>query len=294
MLFAEDIAEEIANFDVEKAGEEVNEFMKWVESCIPSVLNAIVMIVLALVIFYVGRKLIKFIVKLMDKSLSRANVDEGVLKFLNSLVSIALTIILVVAVAGFVGVETSSFAAVLASAGLAIGLSLQGSLSNFAGGVLILVMKPFIIGDYIVACGHEGVVMGIDIFYTKLQTGDNKSVVIPNGQLSNGSIINVTKQDSRRVDIVVGVDYSQNIQVVKDVLLKLASSNELVDKERDVDVFIDAFDASSVNIGFRVWTAKENYWTVKWGLMESIKEEFDKNGISIPYNQLDVCIKKEN
>jgi len=290
----EELAKDIAELDGAHVGKEVNEFFEWVKSCVPVVLNTLVSIIIALVIFYLGRKLIKFVVKLMDKSLSRANVDDGVLKFLNSLVTIALTIILVVVLAGFVGIETSSFAAILASAGLAIGLSLQGSLSNFAGGVLILVMKPFVIGDYIIACGNEGVVTGIDIFYTKLQTGDNKSIVIPNGQLSNGTITNVTKQDSRRVDIVVGVEYSQNIQVVKELLLKLAASNELVDKEKAVDVFIDAFDASSVNIGFRVWTAKENYWTVKWALMESIKEEFDKKGISIPFNQLDVCIKKED
>lgn len=273
--------------------QEVNKFFEWVKNGIPSFLHGILMVAIALVLFVVGRKLINLLVRLLEKSLSKSNIDQGVLKFLNSFVRITLTIILVVVIAGFLGLETTSLAAVIGSAGLAIGLSLQGSLANFAGGVLILVLKPFIIGDYIIANGHEGNVIGIDIFYTKLRTGDNKCIVIPNGVLSNGSITNVTREDFRRVDITVGVGYSQNIKVVKDVLIKIANANEFVDKERSIDIFVDELASSSVNIGLRVWTAKENYWTVKWGLLETIKEEFDKEGISIPFDQLDVCIKKE-
>lgn len=288
-----DLTSDIAGMDVEETLHEVNKTFEWIKDGIPSFIHGILMVVAALLLFIVGRKLINLLVRLLEKSLSKSSIDEGVRKFLNSFIRITLTIILVVVIAGFLGLETTSLAAVIGSAGLAIGLSLQGSLANFAGGVLILILKPFIIGDYIIASGHEGTVIGIDIFYTKLQTGDNKCIVIPNGILSNDSITNVTREDFRRVDIVVGIDYSQNIKDAKDVLLRIANENEHVDKERNIDIFVDELASSSVNIGLRVWTAKENYWSVKWGLLETIKEEFDREGISIPFDQLDVCIKKE-
>lgn len=289
-----DLTSDIAGMDVEDTLQEVNKTFEWIKNGIPSFIHGILMVAAALLLFVVGRKLINVLVRLLEKSLSKSSIDEGVLKFLNSFVRITLTIILVVVIAGFLGLETTSLAAVIGSAGLAIGLSLQGSLANFAGGVLILILKPFIIGDYIIANGHEGNVIGIDIFYTKLQTGDNKCIVIPNGVLSNSSITNVTREDFRRVDIVVGIDYSQNIKEAKDALLRIANQNEQVDKERNIDIFVDELAASSVNLGLRVWTAKENYWSVKWDLLETIKEEFDREGISIPFDQLDVCIKKED
>lgn len=287
-----DITEEIPDIDPQETVVKVNRFVEWCTSRIPVFINGLIMIAVAIAIFIIGRKLINFIVNLIEKSFRKSNIDEGVIKFLKSFIRIALLIFLLVMIAGFLGIETTSLAAIIGSAGLAIGLSLQGSLANFAGGVLILVLKPFKVGDYIICNGFEGTVHGMDIFYTRMLTIDNKLVVIPNGTLSNSTITNVTNEPVRRVDILVGIEYSQNIGLVKDILLKVANSNELVDKEKDITVYVDSFEASAVMIGLRAWTKTEDYWTVRWGLLESIKEEFDNEGISIPFNQLDVCIKK--
>lgn len=284
--------EELGNgVDATETAEVVNKLFQWIYDSIPVVINAAIMIVIALVLYFVGKKLIKLLIKIIDKSLQRSSIDEGVRKFLKSLISILLTIFLIIVIAGFLGFETTSMAAVVGSAGLAIGLSLQGSLANFAGGVLILVLKPFVMGDYIIANGYEGNVVGIDIFYTKLRTIDNKSIVIPNGTLSNSAIVNVTRQPERKVDLVIGIDYSQNINDVRKVLLRVAENSEYVLQDKAVDIFVDDFDASSVNIGYRVWVKTEEYWPARWSLLEKIKEEFDKEGISIPFNQLDVNIK---
>lgn len=290
----EGIVEDIGNeVDVTETVDEVNKLLQWIYDSIPVVVNAAIMIVIALIVFFVGKKLIKLLIKIIDKSLQRSSIDEGVRKFLKSLISILLTIFLIIIIAGFLGFETTSMAAVVGSAGLAIGLSLQGSLANFAGGVLILVLKPFVMGDYIIANGYEGNVVGIDIFYSKLRTADNKSIVIPNGDLSNSVIVNVTRQPDRRMDLVIGIDYSQNINDVKNVLLGIAENSEYVLQDKAVDIFVDDFDASSVNIGYRVWVKTEEYWPARWSLLEKIKEEFDKEGIAIPFNQLDVNIKND-
>ena len=290
----EGIVEDIGNeVDVTETVDEVNKLLQWIYDSIPVVVNAAIMIVIALIIFFVGKKLIKLLIKIIDKSLQRSSIDEGVCKFLKSLISILLTIFLIIVIAGFLGFETTSMAAIVGSAGLAVGLSLQGSLANFAGGVLILVLKPFVMGDYIIANGYEGNVVGIDIFYSKLRTADNKSIVIPNGDLSNSVIVNVTRQPDRRMDLVIGIDYSQNINDVKNVLLGIAENSEYVLQDKAVDIFVDDFDASSVNIGYRVWVKTEEYWPARWSLLEKIKEEFDKEGIAIPFNQLDVNIKND-
>jgi small conductance mechanosensitive channel len=179
--------------------------------------------------------------------------------------------------------------AVLGSAGLTVGLALQGSLSNFAGGVLILFMKPFQVGDYIITgAKEEGTVMGIDIFYTHLLTPDNKRIVIPNGGLSNSSITNVTREPVRRLDILVSVDYSEDILKVKEILSKLVEKEDMVEKDRPVDIYVSSFDTSAISIGLRVWTATECYWQLKWKLLEEIKAAFEENKIVIPFNQLDV------
>jgi len=165
-------------------------------------------------------------------------------------------------------------------------------LSNFAGGVLILIVKPFVIGDYIVSGAEEGTVIHIDIFYTRLLTVDNRLVVIPNGSLSNAVITNVTNETIRRVDFKVGIEYGEDIDKVKGILADIATANEKVLKDKPVDIYVDALDASSVNMGLRVWTSSADYWSVKWEILENIKKEFDKNNVSIPFNQLDVNIKQ--
>lgn len=280
--------------EIEDIDKKVFSLVDWFVSHIPNMLSGILLAIVAIIIFAIGRKLINLLVKLLDKSFRKSSMDLGVIKFLNSFIRISLNIVLIVVIAGFVGLETTSLATIIGSAGLAIGLSLQGSLSNFAGGVLVLILKPFTIGDYIISGSNEGVVKGIDIFYTRLLTADNKLVVIPNGALSNSPITNVTNQDIRRVDIVVGVDYSEDIRKVKNLLSDIANNYELIEKDKGVDIFVDELASSSVNIGFRVWAKTENYWKVKWDMNENIKYEFDKAGISIPFDQLDVSIKKED
>lgn len=280
--------------EIEDIDKKVFSLVDWIVSHIPNMLSGIFLAIVAIIIFAIGRKLINLLVKLLDKSFRKSSMDLGVIKFLNSFIRISLNIVLIVVIAGFVGLETTSLATIIGSAGLAIGLSLQGSLSNFAGGVLVLILKPFTIGDYIISGSNEGVVKGIDIFYTRLLTADNRLVVIPNGALSNSPITNVTNQDIRRVDIVVGVDYSEDIRKVKNLLSDIADNYELIEKDKGVDIFVDELASSSVNIGFRVWAKTENYWKVKWDMNENIKYEFDKAGISIPFDQLDVSIKKED
>lgn len=280
--------------EIEDIDKKVFSLVDWIVSHIPNMLSGILLAIVAIIIFAIGRKLINLLVKILDKSFRKSSMDLGVIKFLNSFIRISLNIVLIVVIAGFVGLETTSLATIIGSAGLAIGLSLQGSLSNFAGGVLVLILKPFTIGDYIISGSNEGVVKGIDIFYTRLLTADNKLVVIPNGALSNSPITNVTNQDIRRVDIVIGVDYSEDIRKVKNLLSDIANNYELIEKDKGVDIFVDELASSSVNIGFRVWAKTENYWKVKWDMNENIKYEFDKAGISIPFDQLDVSIKKED
>ena len=227
--------------------------------------------------------------------MEKGKVDEGVQSFLMSLVRIALYAILIVVLVGTVGIETTSIAAMFASAGVAIGLALQGSLSNFAGGVLILILKPFKIGDYIVAKGLEGTVVSIDIFYTKLLTVDNRLVVLPNGSLSNSDLVNVSHEPTRRVDLVASVDYGSDIKKVKAILFDIGSNLEysFEDEGHPVQVYVNSYEASSIDLGLRFWVNAEDYWTAKWEATEQIKEKFDAAGISIPFNQLDVMIKNK-
>ncbi len=252
-------------------------------------------IVIALLIWFIGKKVIGFALKIAKRAMEKGNVDDGVQSFLMSLIRILLYGVLIVILAGTVGIETGSVIALLGSAGLAIGLALQGSLSNFAGGVLILVLKPFRIGDYIVANGLEGVVTGIDIFYTKLCTGDNRVVVLPNGALSNSNLVNVSQEETRRVDLVASVDYNSDIKAVKSILFDIASGLEysFEDESHPIQVYVDTYGDSAINVGLRFWVKAENYWDAKWTANEQIKEKFDAAGISIPFNQLDVMIKNK-
>jgi len=250
-------------------------------------------ILMALLVFLVGSKLIKWLVKLYDKIVEKANLDLSVASFLRNFIKIALKVLLAIIIADMVGVEMTSISAMIASAGLAVGLALQGSLSNLAGGVLLLVLKPFKVGDYIVACGDEGTVTGMDIFYTRLQTPDNKMIVIPNGTLSNSNIVNVTREPKRRLDLTVGIDYSEDIRRVKSVLLSVLEKQEMILPEEDKTIFVNSFDSSAITMGIRVWVATENYWTVKFELMERIKYAFDENQITIPFDQLDVNLNQK-
>lgn len=287
-----DTADQIGD-EVNKMSEQTAKFTEWFKNQIPNIIMYILMIIVALIAFIIGRKLIKLLLKIIDKSFKRSSIDEGVSKFLLSLFNVIFNIILIIVIASFLGLETTSLAAIIGSAGLAIGLSLQGSLANLAGGVLILLLKPFLIGDFIVTGNESGVVTHIDIFYTRLLTADNRLVVIPNGTLSNATITNVSSEPERRVDFTVGIKYSEDIDKVKNILAEIAKSDELVLQDKPVEIYVDSFAASSVTIGFRIWTASENYWTLKWNMQENIKKVFDVNSVSIPFEQLDVNIHKE-
>lgn len=267
----------------------------FLEAAWPKAFEIVKIIVVALLIWFIGKKLIKLVLKVAKRAMEKGKVDEGVQSFLMSLVRIALYAILIVVLVGTVGIETSSIAAMFASAGVAIGLALQGSLSNFAGGVLILILKPFKIGDYIVAKGLEGTVVSIDIFYTKLLTVDNRLVVLPNGSLSNSDLVNVSHEPTRRVDLVASVDYGSDIKKVKAILFDIGSNLEysFEDEGHPVQVYVNSYEASSIDLGLRFWVNAEDYWTAKWEATEQIKEKFDAAGISIPFNQLDVMIKNK-
>ena len=251
-------------------------------------------ILIAVVILIVGNKLIKWVLGLISKSFAKAHIEEIVGKFLTSLIKFALYAMLAIVVIGILGVPATSFVAVFSAVGLTVGLALQGSLSNFAGGVLILLFKPFKIGDYIKEDNHanEGTVVGIDLFYTKLKTVDNKIVVVPNGALANASLTNFTSQNKRRVDILVGVSYDSDIKKAKEIITNLLEEQQDILRDEGINVYVDALAESQITIGVRVWTPTDKYWDVKWALLEKIKYAFDANGIEIPYNQLAVTLKK--
>lgn len=267
----------------------------FLSAALPRVFEFCKMVILALIIWFVGKKLIQIGLKLSKKAMERAKFEASVISFLMSVIKILLYAVLLVCITGTVGIETTSLITVLGSVGLTVGLALQGSLSNFAGGVLILVLKPFRVGDYIVANGQEGTVVGIDIFYTKLLTVDNRAVVIPNGALANGCITNVSQEATRRVDLIASVAYESDIQLVKRLLFELASNLEysFEDEEHPVQVYVNQYASSSIDLGLRFWVKSEDYWTAKWEACEKIKEVFDANGISIPFNQLDVMLKNK-
>lgn len=266
----------------------------WLEGLVPDLLNFALQVVIALVVYVIGGKIIKLILKMLSRGMERRGTDEGVKQFLLPLVKYSLYVILIFIIMGLFGIATTSAVAVLGSAGVAVGLALQGSLSNFAGGVLILLLKPFRVGDYIVehSGGKEGTVTEISIFYTKLLSADNKMILVPNGTLANCTVTNVSGMEKRRVDVEVGIAYEADIRTAKEVLKKVATEDEARLKEEEPVVFVDSLGDSSVNMGVRIWVAAEDYWSAKWRLTENVKYALDEAGISIPYPQLDVQIKQ--
>ena len=240
-------------------------------------------ILMALVILLVGLFVIKIVVKASKKVMNKSGVDITLQKFLGNLVGWALKILLIITVAAKLGVETTSFAAILASAGLAVGLALQGSLANFAGGVLIMIFKPFKIGDLIESDGQIGVVKEIEIFTTKLTGLTSREIILPNGALSNGTIINYTSDGTRRVDLTIGVSYDADIKQTKDVLMNVLTSNPKVLKDPAPAVTVSELADSSVNFAVRPWSTSDDYWDVYFETMEIVKLALDKAGIEIPY-----------
>lgn len=261
----------------------LDKFIEWCASTVGT-------IVWALIVWIIGKKILKALLKVLGKALDRSRLDEGVTKFMLSLSRFAGNVVLVIMIIDILGFDTTSFIAVLGSAGIALGMSLQGSLANVAGGILILLFKPFAVGDYIVAGGYEGNVTTIDLLYTKLITIDNKMVTIPNGTLSNSSIVNVASQPQRRLDIQIGIGYSSDLKLAKRLLLDAMNKQVGVLTDKDIMVVVKSLDDSCVTLETRCWVMTSDYWNVRFALLEGYKETFDDNGIEIPFNQMDVHI----
>lgn len=268
-------------------------FMDWLAATLlPAAVALILKLAGILLIWLIGVKVIKLTRKIVKKMLEKGNADEGVITFLDNFVKLGLYALLVVIILGVFGFDTTSIAAAVASAGVAIGLALQGSLSNLAGGVLILLLKPFKVGDYIVAGGVEGTVSTIQMFATKLITPDNKVVVVPNSTLSSGTITNVSAMDKRRLDITASIAYSADLKLAKNVLMSLLEGCEYIMKDEVYDVFVANLGASSVDLNVRFWVKSADYWAAKAFITENIKLTLDANNIEIPFNQLDIHIEK--
>lgn len=278
----------------QEAVKQVNQLTQYVQDSIPGLITFGLKVLAALVAFFIGRLVIRWIRKIVRRSFERSGADKGVEQFVDSLLKYGLYALLVFSLISSLGFDTTSVAAVLASGGVAIGLALQGSLSNFAGGVLILLLKPFVVGDYIIedTNGKEGTVKEIQIFYTKLSTIDNKTIVIPNGMLTNNSITNATAKDERQLDLRVAISYDADIRQAKNVIEKLLEKDECIIKNEQINVFVHELADSAVVLGIRAWVKNEEYWTTRWRLLEEIKLLLDENGIEIPYPQMTVHMQK--
>ena len=302
-VLAVDVTSESLGSDVQEsvqgvtseATQEVSQMVQFFKDHIPDLVAFGIQVLLALVFFFVGSKVIKWIRKIVRKSFERANADAGVSQFVDSMLKFGLYALLIFIIATKFGVESSSVAALIASAGVAVGLALQGSLSNFAGGILILLLKPFAVGDYIIVTqeGIEGTVKEIQIFYTKLATVDNQTVVVPNSILTNNSLTNVTARPERKLDLKVGISYDADLKKAKSLIEDMLLHDESIIQDEEIRVFVDSLADSAVMIGLRAWVKTEEYWATRWRLMEEIKLTFDAEGIDIPYNQLTVHVREE-
>lgn len=272
-----------AFFSIENLKSMFDTFMNWI-------VEMALQIILAVIVWKVGKHVIQWLVKICTRAMDRGKLDAGVVKFISSIVRFASYAVLVLLLLDILGFQTTSLVAVFGSAALAVGMSLQGSLSNFAGGILLLLFRPFKIGDYIVSGNCEGTVVSIDMLYTKLRTIDNKIVMMPNGALSNSNITNVGAEGIRRLDIPVGISYGSDVTKAKQILRDVIEQYPSVNKEKEMAVIVKELQDSCVLLETRVWVAQEAYWDTRYMLLELYKREFDKNGIEIPYNQLDVHI----
>ena len=249
-------------------------------------------LIIGLIVLFIAFKVVNFIAKRLQRRLDKKNVDKTIANVTVKALKIVLKIMVFLLFLGYVGIETAGIGTIIGSVSVCIGLAVQGSLSNFAGGIVILVMRPFKLGDFIEAQGHSGTVTDIKMFYTYLNTPDNKVVMIPNGALGNGDIINYSKEEERRVDLVFSVDYSTDLKLAKEIIEKEIENHQLILKDKEYFVRLGEMAASSLDIKTRVWVKNADYWTVYFDLLENVKKKFDENNISVPFNQLDVHITK--
>ncbi|MGB3605576.1 mechanosensitive ion channel family protein [Psychroserpens sp.] len=271
------------------------ELQKWIDKGYEIIIDLGPKLIAAIAIWIIGSWLIRMIVKGMRKTMNKREFEPSLQKFLLNLTGWILKIIMIIVVLGTVGIETTSFAAVIAAAGLAIGLALQGSLANFAGGVLILIIKPFKIGDFISAQGIEGTVKEISIFNTTVNTFGNQLAVIPNGKLSNDNIVNYSAEPIRKEAITFGISYDSDIKVTKDILLKLVNEQEQViqDEGKVPMIVVSELADSSVNLSLRYWSKNEDFWALRWFILEEGKSRLESAGVVIPFPQRDVHIFNE-
>ena len=261
-----------------------------VKNWLPALSGFAMDLLAAVLILIIGFKVVGAVRRMAERSFARMELELSLRKFLLSLIQVGLYAVLIFMAAERIGIQSSSIIALLGSAGVTLGLALQGSLSNFAGGVLILLVRPFKVGDYIVSQYGEGTVAVIGLVYTTLNTTDNKTVVIPNGSLSNSPITNATAEKFRRLDLTVGISYQADLKKAKDILLDIYTSHPKVLKDHPIQVFVDQLADSAVIIGGRGWTATDDYWQTRWDITEEIKLRLDEAGIEIPFNQMDVHV----
>lgn len=280
--------------DIDQITENLNAFEKFLDTLPEKVLGLGVRVLFAAILFFVGSKLIKLTRRITKRSLQRANVETGVIQFLDGLIKASLYGILVLIIAGNFGFDATSVIALVGSAGVTIGLALQGCLSNLAGGVLILLLKPFRVGDFITesGLGTEGTVKEIGIIYTKLMTTDGKVVVLPNGSLANSSITNATDTPVRRVDLIIGISYDADIKSAKETLQKVMDNDVDIFHNEPKIVYVNALADSAVELGMRCFCENPKYWEVRWRLLESVKNALDDADIEIPYQQLSIHMEQ--
>ena len=266
----------------------------WLEKFLSGGLDFVASVILAFVVYFVGVRIWRMLRRLALKGMEHRQVDKGVCQFVDGILKVIGYVVIGAVILNLFGVQTSSVAAGVASLGLTAGLALQGALANFAGGVLILLLKPFRVGDYIIEDTHrnEGTVSSISIFYTRLRTIENKIVVIPNGVLANSSLTNVTTADQRMINQTFSIGYEDDIKKAKEILLDLGKSVPELKQGTEVKVFVRELAASSVDLGLQLWVPMEDYWTVLWRLNEEVKQAFDAEGITIPYQQIDIHTKE--
>jgi small conductance mechanosensitive channel len=268
--------------------------MEKLDNIIQLLLNGLIThgpkVLYAILTLIIGLWIIKSLTKFIKKAMQVREIDESLLSFLSSLISILLKTLLIVSVIGMVGIQVTSFIAILGAAGLAVGMALSGMLQNFAGGVIILLLKPFKVGDYITAQGHSGTVNKIQIFNTILKTPDNKTVILPNGGLSTGSLVNFSEEATRRVDLLFGISYDDDIDKARSIIEKVISGNNKVLQDPSPFIGVVELADSSVNFAVRLWVESANYWDVFFFMQETIKKQFDAEGVTIPFPQQDMRV----
>lgn len=280
--------------EIVQINKNISAFQKYLELLPDKMLNLGIRVVIALIMLFIGSKLIKLVRRILEKTLKKTRAELGVIQFLDAVVKISLYVVLFLVIANNFGFDATGVVAILGSAGVTLGLALQGSLSNLAGGVLILILKPFRVNDYIKedSHGNEGTVKEIGIFYTKLETVDRKIVVLPNGALANNSITNYSTSKYRRIDVAVGISYNADIKKAKEILTDIINNDEDIVKEQPISVFVDSLGSSEVVLGMRGFCLNSKYWDTRWRLIEKVKLNFDSENIEIPFNQLTVHLEK--